>query len=211
MTKTECVDAPKLGRSAEVRSASFDETDNTIEVVWTTGATVRRRDWRGGGYFNEILVVTPKAVRMDRLNGGAPFLNTHSDYTLASVIGSVVPGSAKIENGLGIARIKLSNAPEDAGIVGKIRDGIIRNVSVAYFLHRVEKTEKDDGDDDWRVVDWEPYEISAVPVPADAGSQIRKDGSEASSCEFVTTPAAGRTEMVRKRMQMRERQFNTAA
>jgi hypothetical protein len=41
---------PKFGRSVEVRAASFDEADNTIEVVFTTGASVRRYDWRTGRY-----------------------------------------------------------------------------------------------------------------------------------------------------------------
>jgi hypothetical protein len=38
-------------------------------------------------------------VRLDRLNAGAPFLKVHETGTLDAVIGSVVPGSARIENG----------------------------------------------------------------------------------------------------------------
>lgn len=181
---------PKFGRAAEVRAASFDESDNTIEVVWTTGASVRRRDWRTGRFYNEILELKPGSVRLDRLNAGAPFLDTHDDWSLRSVIGAVAPGSAKVEGGKGLARVKLSRAPDDAAIVEKIRDGIIRNISVGYAIHRVEKTDADgDGqDDEWRVVDWEPLEISAVPVPADAGSQIRKadDDAALTLCEFIT-------------------------
>lgn len=161
-------------RSANLRPASFSASDNTIDVVWTTGASVRRRDWRSGTYYNEILEVSPAAVRLDRLNAGAPLLDTHEDGSLGAIIGSVVPGSARVEGGLGIARVRLSSAACDADIVDKIRDGIIRNISVGYAVHRVEKTVKDDGsDEDWRVVDWEPLEISAVPVPADAGAHFR--------------------------------------
>ena len=54
-----------------------------------------------------MLVVTPRAVRLDRLNPGAPFLNTHSDSDLRDVIGSVVPGSAKLKDGKGIALARL--------------------------------------------------------------------------------------------------------
>jgi hypothetical protein len=189
MTNSEKVAAPKFGRGAEVRAASYNEADNSIEVVWTTGAAVRRRDWRNGGYYSEVLEVTPQAVRMGRLNAGAPFLDTHDDWSLRSVIGAVVPGSAKIENGRGIARVALSEAAGDADVISKIRTGIIRNVSVGYAIHRVEKTENADADDEWRVVDWEPMEISAVPIPADAGSQIRGADEHEADCVIVTHTA----------------------
>lgn len=189
MTET-IASMPKFGRAAELRAASYDESDNTIEVVWTTGAAVRRYDWRNGRYYNEILDVSPKAVRLERLNLGAPLLDTHNDWMLRSVIGSVVPGSAKIEGGKGVARVQLSRAEDDAAIVGKIKDGIIRNISVGYAIHKVIKTDADgDGaDDEWRVVDWEPLEISAVPVPADPGSQIRGDDKAGQyPCVIVST------------------------
>ena len=164
---------PRQMRGAEVRAASFNADDNTIDVVWTTGATVRRRTWMDG-QFDEVLVVEPGAVRLDRLNAGAPFLNTHSDWSLEDVIGSIVPGTARLQGGIGVATVKLSSAPGDADNVQKIKDGVIRNISVGYVIHRVEKQEADDGSIPiWRVVDWEPIEISAVPVPADPGAQVR--------------------------------------
>jgi hypothetical protein len=197
---------PKFGRAAEVRAASFNQKDNSVEVVWTTGAPVRRFDWRTDRFYSEVLLVTPAAVRLDRLNSGALFLNTHSDSDLSDVIGSVVPGSAKLEAGKGTARVRLSNAAGDADIVSKIRDGIIRNVSVGYAIHRVEKTKNIDSDDEWRVVDWEPLEISAVPIPADAGSQIRKNDDRAQMpCEFVSGAATSRNEAVLARMRCRQR------
>ncbi|BCP53789.1 hypothetical protein K32_24060 [Kaistia sp. 32K] len=164
---------PRQARAAQVRAQSFDDTDNTIEVVWTTGAQVQRYSWRDGPYIEE-LQVDEASVRLGRLNAGAAFLDTHDSWELAAVIGAVVPGTARIENGQGLARIKLSSAAGDADTVQKIRDGIIRNISVGYAIHRVQKNEADDGSVPvWLVTDWEPMEISAVPVPADAGSQIR--------------------------------------
>jgi phage head maturation protease len=88
----------------------------------------------------------------------------------------VVPGSARIADGTGIATVQLSRRDDVAGIVQDIRDGVIRNVSVGYRYHKVEKTEKDDGSVPlWRVVDWEPFELSAVSVPADPGAQVRSE------------------------------------
>lgn len=184
--ETKKVTAPALRGDAQFRAESFDEASNTIDIIFTTGAKVRRYSWSEGAY-DEELVVTPGSVRLDRLNAGAPFLDTHSSWELRDVIGSVVPGSAKIENGRGVCKVLLSRAPGDLDTVTKIRDGVIRNISVGYRYHRVEKTDGQDGDPAlWRVTDWEPLEVSAVPIPADPGSQIRSaPDARAEQFDFV--------------------------
>ena len=166
--------AKNFQRAALIRSASFDADANTIEVIWSTGAAVRRFDWWSGEEYDEVLSLDPGAVRLDRLNAGAPFLAAHQSDSLSSVIGSVVKGSARIENARGVATILLSPTKADADTVQKIAAGIIRNISVGYWQHKVVKTESDGGTvARWDVIDWEPLEISAVPIPADAGAQIR--------------------------------------
>ena len=170
------IELPRQTRGAEVRAQSFDEEANTIDIVWTTGARVRRYSWADGPY-DEELDVSKSSVRLERLNAGAPFLNTHDSWDLSSVIGSVVPGSARVEGGVGVAKIQLSKREDAAGIVQDIRDGVIRNISVGYRIHRVIKEEGEDQKPAlFRVVDWEPLEISAVPIPADPGSQVRSAG-----------------------------------
>ncbi len=162
--------------------------------MWTTGASVRRYSWLDGEEYDEALSLEPGAVRLERLNLGAPFLDTHCSYALENVIGSVVPGTAKIADGRGTATIKLSKAAGVADTVQKIQEGVIRNISVGYWIHKVVKTEGDEGTvARWDVVDWEPLEVSAVPIPADPGSQIRSEGTKQDgsgpatrSCTFVT-------------------------
>lgn len=188
------LELPRQGRSASLAPASFNEVANSVDVKWTTGAIVRRRSPTLGDY-DEELIVTPDAVRLERLNLGAPFLNSHSDWSLEDVLGSVVPGSARIINGHGVATIALSRAPGDADNVHKIRDGVVRAVSVGYVVHRIEIVERDGAPPIWRVVDWEPIEISAVPIPADVGAGIRsKDGKQATPQMFrcAIVPAATR-------------------
>jgi phage head maturation protease len=167
--------------------------------VWTTGAAVRRCDYWDGTEYDEVLSLKPGAVRLERLNNGAPLLDTHCSYQLDNVIGVVVEGTAKIEDGRGIATVLLSKAEGIADTVTKIREGVIKNISVGYWIHKIEKTESDDGKvARWDVVDWEPLEVSAVPIPADPSAQFRSekraDDSEESlrSCVFVTRekPAA---------------------
>lgn len=203
MTKT--IQLPLQGRGVELRAGTFDAEAGTVELVWTTGATVRRYSYRDGPYL-EVLEVTTKAVRLDRLNGGAPFLNTHSSYDLGDIIGSVVRASAKIAGGKGTATVKLSSDPAHAGIVGNIRDGVISNVSVGYLVHAVEKTEADDGTlPTWRVTDWEPIEISAVPIPADPGAQMRSAAPELQLHPCLVRERGGLTAAAMARLRMRSR------
>lgn len=182
-------DLQPFSRDASLRPASFDEKDNSVEVIWTTGAPVRRFDRSEGRFYDELLVVEDGAIRLGRLNNGAPFLDTHNDFNLSSVIGVVETGSAKLRDRKGYARIRLSVAKGHRDIVANIKAGIIMNISVGYRIHTIEKIEGGAGlVPIWRAVDWEPMELSAVPVPADAGSQIR-DGRRAADlrampCEF---------------------------
>ncbi|KFL30983.1 hypothetical protein JP75_11560 [Devosia riboflavina] len=179
-------------RAADLRPATFDADKNTVEVVWTTGAAVRRRDYLTDTLFDEVLSLAPGHVRLDRLNAGAPLLDAHDDRRLASVLGSVVPGTARIENGVGIATIQLSRSEDDAEIVGKIADGIIRHISVGYRTHAIQTSAGTGGAEETRTaIDWEPLEISAVPIPADAGSRFRGFGRDDS-------PEAARARMQRR-------------
>jgi hypothetical protein len=205
------IELSRQSRAAEVRSQSFDAATNMVDVIWTTGATVRRCSYVNGPY-DEELVVTPESVRLDRLNQGAPFLNTHDDWDLSGVMGAVVPGSAKLDGGNGIARVQLSKREDVAGFVQDIRDGVIRFISVGYRYHKVEKVESDDGTPPlWRVTDWEPLELSAVPIPADPGAVMRSGAKEQLQkfpCEIVSRALPGSSlEGVRMRMRMRAREL----
>ena len=132
--------APTMIRAAEVRPASYQGADNSIEIAWTTGAAGMRFDWMDGEYYIEELSLEPGAVRLGRLNSGACLLDSHQDYTLASVLGSVVPGSASIANGEGTARVRLATTPDVADINAKIIDGHIRSVSVGYMVYTYIRT-----------------------------------------------------------------------
>lgn len=165
--------AETLTRAGSTRPKSFNASDNTVTVVFTTGATVRRQSPRDGS-FDEELVVSPTAVRLGRLNAGAAVLDSHADSNLRSIIGSVVPGSARIDGGIGVATVRLSRRDDLRGLVGDIRDGVIRNVSVGYRVLKAERVAGRSGEvPTIRVVDWEPLEISFVPIPADPGAMVR--------------------------------------
>ncbi|QAY95103.1 hypothetical protein CWB41_04645 [Methylovirgula ligni] len=160
---------------AKIRSASYDADANTIDITWSVGADVLREDYEGP--FIERLLMGEGNVRLDRLNSGAPFLGVHKSDSLDDVIGVVVAGSARIEDGKGLATIKLSSAAGDSDTISKIREGVIKNISVGYLIHSSTRIEGENGEPDVvEISDWEPLEVSAVPIPADAGAQIRSAG-----------------------------------
>jgi hypothetical protein len=166
------INLPPLTRAADLLPTTLDDEDRSIEVVWSTGARVRRRPFFGEP-FDEELSMEPSHVRLDRLNNGAPLLKVHALDELESVIGSVVPGTARIESGRGIARVRLSEREDVAPIWEDIRNGHIRAVSIGYQVHRYEVTRSENGPELWRAVDWTPFEISAVPVGADPAAGFR--------------------------------------
>lgn len=179
------IDLPLQGRAAAVQS--IDEEGRTIEVVWTTGAQVRRYSWMRDEEFDEELVVSANAIRLDRLNGGAPFLESHQRWRLSSILGVVEPGSVRIADGQGYARVRLSERDDVEPVWRDIKAGIIRQVSVGYQVHRFERVAKADRTDGgtralYRAVDWEPQEISAVAIGADPGAGIREADARLNSC-----------------------------
>lgn len=157
---------------ASLEPSTWNAADRTVDVIWTTGADVKRRDWMTGQTFIERLAVTPDAIDLTRLNSGAPVLDTHSSYALGDVIGVVE--RAALVNGEGRATLRLSARDEVAGIVADIAAGIIRNISVGYAVQTWDVTAPTRTDPEVRTATrWTPYELSFVPVPADPGAQVR--------------------------------------
>ena len=166
------VDLPALSVRATVFPESINAADRTAEVVFTTGAPVARYDFRSDTQYLETLSLKADHVRLERLNNGAPLLNAHSGAGLASILGVVVPGSAKVTAGKGRALVRFSKRDDVEPVWLDVRDGIIRNVSVGYLVHKYEQSEGG-GQPTRHAIDWEPYEISAVPMGADDGAKVR--------------------------------------
>ncbi len=180
--------------------SSMDEEKRTVDVVWTTGAPVRRMDWWTGERYMEELSLEPGHVRMDRMNNGAPLLAVHNQWELRAVVGTVEPGTARLKGGEGIATVRFDDAsdPDAEMAFRKVKNKIVRSLSVGYVVHRYQKIDppEEGGIATWRAIDWEPVEVSLVPVPADAGAQVRgadgkpPEGVRLFPCEFITPAAA---------------------
>ncbi|MFI8384827.1 prohead protease/major capsid protein fusion protein [Pseudomonas sp. NPDC079086] len=156
---------------ALVREGSVDVEARTAELVWTTGAKGPRWSWDVGSYMEELEVST-QAVRLERLNNGAPLLNTHKADDLDDVIGVVE--RAWIEGGEGHAVVRFSKRDDAERIFQDVIDKILRKISVKYSVHRYQIT--DDSEEKvptYRAVDWEPLELSIVPIAFDDGANFR--------------------------------------
>jgi len=159
--------------------------DRSIEITWTTGATVFRSSMWDGPYYEELAVDT-QSVRLDRLNSGAPFLNSHDSSSLESVIGVIE--RAWIEGGEGKAIVRFSSRDDVTPIWNDVASGILRNVSVGYLVHAYEKVREEEGTPTYRATDWEPMEVSMVAIPADSAAQVRSAESVAEV--VITEPVA---------------------
>lgn len=182
--------------------AGINAERRTIEARWTAGAQVLRYDWRRERMYLEELSMAPGCVRMERLQSGtAPFLNSHSTWGLSSVLGVIESATIGEESN---ATIRFSKRADVEPYYQDVLDQILRNVSVGARIYRMEMIAPGtEGNEQWiyRAIDWEPYEISLVPVGADPNSVIRSEGGRPAPdellfpCEFIeradsTTEAA---------------------
>jgi len=166
---------PKLQTRAAFVPATVNEEQRTVEVTWSNGAQVRRFDWWTEKEWIEELSMNPAHVRLERLNNGAPVVPDHRAYSIDNVIGVV--DRAWISGNEGRATIRFSKREEAQKVFDEVKDGILRNISVGYKIHKLEEQKERQGDlKVLRAVDWEPMEISLVVIPADPGAQVRSEG-----------------------------------
>ena len=159
-------------RRAITAPATVDRAARTVEVVWSTGARARNFVPSLGG-ITEELDMSPNAVRMAQLgSGNAPVLNTHRSSDARDVLGRVI--AARLEGGRGHARLQFSAAADVEPLWQRIADGTLRAVSIGYRVHRYDqRPDPVSGEMIYRAVDWEPFEISIVPIPVDRDAQVR--------------------------------------
>jgi HK97 family phage major capsid protein/HK97 family phage prohead protease len=166
------------------RSAYFermvDEKKRTIELSFSSDVEVER--WRG---MVEVLDHSPESVDLSRLRNGAPLLYNHD---LDEVIGVVE--SARIDaDRKGRAVVRFGNSGRAQEIWDDVKDGILRNVSVGYRIKEVTLAEeRDDGTDVYRVMNWQPYEVSIVSVPADSTVGVNRSLTSEKITIMETTP-----------------------
>ena len=144
-------------RALQVERAAINEEARTASLAFAS-ETPYERYWGV-----EILDITPQAMRQSRLRTGANLLVDHDSRDVVGVIESVEVGADRVAR----ATVRFGKSARAEEVWQDVRDGIRRNVSVGYMIHKAQLVEERDGVETFRVTDWEPFEVSLVSVPAD--------------------------------------------
>ncbi len=189
----EKIKVPMQMLGAEILAAE-DAEDRRFKLKWYTGATVPRYSWDEGSY-KLTLSMEPKHIRMGRLTSGkAPLLNSHSSFDLSNVIGIVESADT---DGNAVAR--MSPRADVTPFWEDVKAGIIRNASVGAHIHKLQDVSKKDKEGNvleraYLATDWEPMEVSLVPIGADpkAGMSANLEDKERfTEAEIVSVSFTG--------------------
>ena len=123
------------------------------------------------------LEISDKAIRFDRLKSRAPVLDNHkADGSIHDQIGSVESAWISSERGIPelFATLRISKvSKEEKELAQKIKSKIINNVSVGADIYEsADLSHPGDPIKRTLAIDWEPVEVSLVPIPADTRSVI---------------------------------------
>ena len=160
----------KVVRHLTFERAAINAESRTVELAFSSENPYER--WWGV----EILDHSPTSIRLGRLTQSGPLLMDHETDDQIGVIESVQIGNDRV----GRAVVRFGKSARAEEIFQDVLDGIRRNVSVGYMIHKAQLVETGDGEnaDIYRVTDWEPYEISIVSVPADTTVGIGRSAEE---------------------------------
>ena len=159
-----------------IMPSTFNEEKRTVQISWTTGQRGLRYSY-GQRKVYEELDVSKKAVRMDFLkSGNAPLLDAHQSWSNRAVIGVVE--NAKLVKGEGTATVRFSTDEEADKIFRKVKEGVLRGISVGYKVHNYDRIEEDENNIVMRATDWEPKELSIVPIGFDDTATVRSESAD---------------------------------
>lgn len=151
----------------EIRAEFINTETRTVDLSFSSEEPYER--WWG----TEILDHGPSSVRLGRLNGGAALLVNHDTRDQVGVV-----ESASITGRRGLATVRFGRSTRAEEVYQDVQDRIRRLVSVGYRIIRMVLESTGDAGEVYRVVEWEPYEISIVAIPADATVGVDRESDE---------------------------------
>lgn len=152
-------DVQQFFRSAELDFDTYNETENTIEISFSSETPyLRSQGWEILGHSTDDADFTWAD------SGNCPFLIDHNAYEASSHIGVVE--RAWIENKRGKAIIRFSGDEEKQGIINDIKHGIRPNISFGYERWGQTLVGQIEGVEAYKYK-FKVFEISSVSIPAD--------------------------------------------
>jgi hypothetical protein len=162
------------------RAAAAAADDRTVELAFASDTPCTHFSYRLYDYIDVKLSMEKSAMRPDRLMNGAALL---ADHDPSDQIGVVESFSIDSKDGKARAMVRFSKSQRGEEIYQDVLDGIRRNVSVGFSIHKlVLEEENENGNDLYRADDWEPFELSIVSIPADISVGVGR------SAEIITQP-----------------------
>lgn len=169
-------EAPQRRSLTLERKANIDVDARTVELAFSSEEPYQR--WFG----NEILGHKDGEIDLGRLEEGGAVLVNHDTRDHVGIVEKVW-----IDGDKGRAVVRFGNSARAAEIFQDVQDGIMRHVSVGYFIRKMELVEEvDDGPNTYRASHWEPFEISVVSVPADTTVGVGKSLEPGAPAPVVT-------------------------
>lgn len=156
-TQTEPTELPLQTRTVGVRAADLEPAERTISLAFSSEERVEQ-PW---GF--EILDHSPGAADLARIADRGPVLVNHDIHDHVGVVESVEIGTDRV----GRAVVRLGNSARATEILDDVRNGIRPHVSVRYRIVDMVREHLGDDVETWRVLRWEPLEISFASIPAD--------------------------------------------
>lgn len=166
----------KVERALSFERAAINEDARTVEIAFASETPVERY-W---GF--EVLDCAQQSIRLGRMTTGANLLCDHNARDVVGVVESVTVGGDRVVR----AVVRFGRSPRAEEIWQDVRDGIRRNVSFGYFIHRAVLVESKDDQDTFRVTDWEPFEVSLVSIPADPTVGVGRSLDSAAESPVIT-------------------------
>lgn len=155
------------------RENGVDTENRTVELSIASDAPIDH--WFG----RIILDMSPGSIRLDRMKQGAPLLLNHDADKQIGVLEHV-----RVESGFLRATARFSRSQFANEIFQDVQDGIRRNTSVGFVLHKLDlESKSDDGPNTYRSTDWEPLEGTIAAIPRDLRPGVNRDMADDGECD----------------------------
>lgn len=163
-----------------------EKTDETLTFSFSSEAPVER--WFG----REILVHEEGSVDLGRMNDGGVYLWNHNrDVVLGVAEKAWLGDDRRLYSTVRWSPNTLEKGSEEYKRRQDVEAGIVRNVSFAYEINKID--ERADG---FYVTEWNVLEVSSVSVPADQTVGLGRAMDEPAAVEPEPAPSAPEPEPV---------------
>lgn len=167
-----------LVRDLTFDRSSIDQDARTIEISFSSENPITR--WGE----SEVLDHSDGSVRLDRAKTDGPLLMDHNWNDQIGTIDEI-----SVVDRVGRAKVRFGKSERATEIFDDVTDGIRKSISVGYRIYKViHEQMNEDEPDIYRVMDWEPLEISFVSVPADVTIGVGRtaDSESKNTYELIT-------------------------